>query len=69
MSFVHFYRNCYNISAHFRAFLHFFKNNKCNGVLVPVRNQLLFVVTSNDFVTFKISLTSNCNETITKKNG
>ncbi len=32
-------------------------------------NQLLFVVTSNDFVTFKISVTSNCSETVTRKMG
>ncbi len=36
--------------------LHLFNDN-CNGV------------TSNDFVTFKISVTSNCNGTVTKKNG
>jgi hypothetical protein len=29
--------------------------------MVPLNNQFLFVVTSNDFVTFKIAVTSNCN--------
>ncbi len=40
-----------------------------NGVMVPFHDKLLFVVTSNYFFTFKISVTSNCNGTVTLKNG
>jgi hypothetical protein len=40
-----------------------------NGVIVPLRNWLLFVVNTNYFVTFKISVTSNCNSAVTIKNG
>ncbi len=40
-----------------------------NGVTFPLRNWLLFLVTSNYFVTVKISVTSNCNGTVTMKNG
>ncbi len=39
------------------------------GVTVLLRNCLLFVVTCNYSVTFKISVTSNCNGTIITKNG
>ncbi len=37
--------------------------------VTPLRNQLLFKVTSNGFVTFKIAVTSNCNGTFTFKSG
>ncbi len=40
-----------------------------NGVTVPLRNYLLFLVTSKYFVTFKISITSNFYGTVTMKNG
>ncbi len=42
---------------------------KCNSVTLPPRNELLFVVTSKDFITFKIAVISNCNGAITVKNG
>jgi hypothetical protein len=41
---------------------------KCNGLLNLQHNQLLIVVTSNDFVTFKIAARSICNEATTAKN-
>ncbi len=38
--------------------------------MVPLRNSLLIVVTSNDFViTFTRAVTSNCNGTVTGKMG
>ncbi len=37
--------------------------------MVQLRNYLLFVVTSNDFVTFKKAVTSNCNGTLQGKMG
>ncbi len=40
-----------------------------DGVTVPLRNPLLFAVTSNFFVTLKISVTSNCNGIVAMKNG
>jgi hypothetical protein len=40
-----------------------------NGVTVPLHTFLLFVVTSNYFVTIKIKVTSNCNGTATMKSG
>ncbi len=40
-----------------------------NGVTVPLPNLLLFVETNNYCVTFKISVTNNCNRTATMKNG
>ncbi len=44
-----------------------FRDLQSNGVTVPLRNKLLFVVTSNYFVTFEMSVTSNCNGTVTRK--
>jgi hypothetical protein len=41
---------------------------QCSIVTLPLRNLLLYVVTSGDFVTFKIAVTSNCNGTVTVKN-
>ncbi len=35
---------------------------------LPLPNQLLFVVTNNDFVTFKTPVTNNCNGVATVKN-
>jgi hypothetical protein len=74
MSFVHFLGNCYNISTRIQknsavALNLPFLYDKCNEVTVPLRNLLLFVVTSIDFVTFKISVTSNCYGTVARKNG
>ncbi len=40
-----------------------------NGVMDPLRNHLLFVVTSYYFVTFRISVTNNCNGNIAIKMG
>ncbi len=39
------------------------------GVTLPLRNKLLFTVTINDFVTFKKTVTSNCDGAITVKMG
>jgi hypothetical protein len=39
------------------------------GVTFPLRIWLLFVETGNYFLTFKISVTGNCNGTVTRKNG
>jgi hypothetical protein len=36
--------------------------------MIPLRSLLLFVETSNDFVTFKIALNGNYNGTIAGKN-
>jgi hypothetical protein len=52
----------------FSASTFIFDCYKCNGVTVPLRNYLLFLVTSNDFVTFKRAVTNNCNGTVTRKN-
>ncbi len=67
MSFVHFFRNCYNISTRMykkkwscSALILIFSNNKCDRVTLPLRNWLLFEVTSNGFVTFQIPVTSSC---------
>ncbi len=46
-----------------------FLSDKCNGVMVLPCNWLLYVVTSDDFDTFKIAVMHNCNRTITRKNG
>ncbi len=43
--------------------------SKSREAKVPLRNYLLFVVTSNDFVTFKTAVTSDCNGAIAVKNG
>ncbi len=43
--------------------------DKSKGVTVPLCNLLLFVVTSYDFVTFKIAVICDCNGTVTGKNG
>jgi hypothetical protein len=37
--------------------------------MVPLCNQLLFVVICKDFVTCKIAITSNCNGTLQGKMG
>ncbi len=37
--------------------------------VTPLRNLLLFKVTSNGFVPFKIAVTSNCNGAVTFKSG
>ncbi len=73
MSFVHFLRNLYISTPIQKIVIYCFSlpffNGKGNRVTVPLRNQLLVAVTSNDFGTIKISVTSNCNGTVTRKNG
>ncbi len=44
-------------------------NDKMDGVTLQLCNQLLLVVTSNVFVTFKIALTSNCDGTVSVQMG
>ncbi len=73
-SFVHFFRNCYNIKSVYikNSALPLkcsFLNYKCNGVTVSLHTQLLFVVTSNNFATFKISVTITVTEPLQGKMG
>jgi hypothetical protein len=52
-----------------RSLTFIYNSDKSNGIMVPLHNWLLFAVTSNDFVTFQRAVTSNCNGTVTRKNG
>ncbi len=44
---------------------YFLRSLTCNGVTLLLRDELLFVVPSNDLVTFKTVVTSNSNGTRT----
>jgi hypothetical protein len=54
---------CYSINT----YLSTSGGQSCSYKVTPLRNWLLFKVISNGFVSFKISVTSNCNGTVTLK--